>query len=789
RGEPFAGLHSEWLDRTREAWSFRHLAVRLDHFDTRLERGEHAGVLAELLALSELHPLDERLNGQLILALYRSGRQAEALERYALVRGQLAEVLGVDPSPALRAVHQDILADGGAGVPVQARPRQLPPAIRGFVGRKSALDGLTAALAEGGPLVVDGAGGIGKTTLAIHWAHGAEHLFPDGQLYLNLHGYGPGAPLSAGDALASLLRGLGVAADRVPRSLSDRTALLRTTLAGRRVLLLLDNAKDSDQVRPLLPGNDSLVLVTSRSRLRGLSVRDGAHLMTLDLMSRAEAITLLGSVIGAERVENEREAAADLVEFCARLPLAVRLAAEQAALHPTWLLRKVVDSVRRRPSRLAALSFDDEAGTDLRTLFTWSYEALKPDAARMFALLGLFPGNDISVPAAAALAGVDDARAATELDHLVTASLLGRSDDDRYEQHDLLREFARDLTRDPEQERAARDRLVGWYLRTALSGRGVLTGSPHKLTIPPPPDGVTALEFTDRREVMAWYESERDTLLELVVRADDHDSKRSGILIAQLCWHYYLLCGDHARLAMAYETALGYAVEIGDKYLEAKCCNGLSLPYGKLERADDALAVGLRALRIFEELGDHLELAASLLNVSTSYNSAGRHREALDATARCRTLALGQGDAVFAAMALNNHANALSGLGRFAEALAAAQRAADEFRAAGELTRLIAGLDTTATVHAATGDHRAAVEVYREALRVAEDIGATGRDLVMRIQLGRQLAAAGDPAEAAAVWYRAHELAAERQDPVVHEIEALLGRVTPARRRAGVDGR
>ncbi|WP_433260924.1 BTAD domain-containing putative transcriptional regulator [Actinosynnema sp. CS-041913] len=778
RGEPFAGLRTDWLDQVRESLLAEHFAARLDHFDVRIERGGHSGALAELRGLSEDHPLDERLHRQLILALYRSGRQAEALERYEVVRRRLADAVGADPSPALRAVHQDILAGAGAVPVTGSRPRQLPPEIRGFVGRVSTLDALGDALDGTGALVIDGAGGIGKTTLAVHWAHRVKHLFPDGQLYLNLHGFGPSAPVGAGDALESLLRGLGVPTDRIPPGVPERTALFRSVLDGQRVLLLLDNVKDSEQVRPLLPGNGSFVLATSRSRLRGLSVREGARLLTLDLLSPAEALVLLGSVIGAARVEDEREAAVELVELCARLPLAVRLAAEQAALHPAWPLRRLVDSIRRKPSRLEALSLDDDADTDLRALFRWSYESLEPEAARMFALLGLFPGNDISVPAAAALAGVDGTRAGTALGRLVTASMLGRRDDDRYEPHDLIREFAQGIARDAEEERTARDRLVGWYVHTAVNGRHVLTSEPHELPVEPLPESVTALEFTDRRTAMAWYDAERDTLLELVLNAEQHGGKRTGILIAQLCWNYFHLRGGYTHLMAAYEASLGYAVELGDEYLEARCCNGLTLPYEKLGRTEDDLAAGVRALRIFEKLGDDNQQATSLLNLSSIYNSAGRHRDAYDATVRARSLALAGEDAVLAAMALNNHANSLVGLGRFPEALTAARQAAAEFRATGELSRLIAGLDTIANVHAASGDHRAAVEAGRDALKVAEEVDATARESALRVRLGHRLVAAGERSQAIDVWRRAHELAIQRQDPAAHEIEALLSHMT-----------
>jgi DNA-binding SARP family transcriptional activator len=782
RGEPFAGLHTGWLDGVRRSLADEHFAARLDYHDAQLAAGGHAVILTGLTELCQEHPVDERLHGQLILALYRSGRQAEALDHYEAVRRRLADSLGVDPSPGLRDIHQDILA-GGQAVTVQAKPRQLPPDIHGFVGRDSSLSALRTLLdsvdIDYGPIVIsaiDGSGGIGKTTLAVHWAHRIKHLFPDGQLYLNLRGYGPSAPLSPQDALRSLLQALGVASDRIPHGLSERTALLRSVLDGQRVLMLLDNAKDSEQVRPLLPGSSSLVLITSRAQLRGLSVREGARLLTLDLLSPPEALNLLGSVIGSGRVDSDHEAAVELVELCARLPLAVRLAAEQAALHPGWPLSRLVRELRAQPNRLAALSLDDDADTDLRAVFAWSYEALKPAAARTFGLLGLFPGNDFSATAVAALAGVPVAEAVTSLRQLVAANMLTQRDDGRYELHDLLREFAaREVGRDRRDEQAARDRLSGWYVHTANNARSWLTGTPHQLPIPAtPPEGVTVLEFADRRMAVEWYDTERDTLLRLVLGAGDHGGQHDAIIVAQLCWHYFHLRGDYQNIMVAYETALGYAVELADEFLEAKCYNGLTLPYGYLKSVEDELEACGRALRIFEKLGNVHQQSTSLLNHSSTYNRARRYDEAIEAATRARELSLATADPILAAMALNNHAESLIGLSRFADALTIAEQAAAEFRATGELSRMVAGLETIAMVHTASGDHRSAIAAYREALRAAEDTLTLARTVAIQVDLGRQLLAAGERDEAAEVWRRAHELAIQRQDGLSTEIETLL---------------
>ncbi|AXB41680.1 AfsR/SARP family transcriptional regulator [Amycolatopsis albispora] len=778
RGEPFAGLHTAWLDTARQALLDEHFAARLDHHDAALAAGAHAAILPGLAELGEEHPFNERLHGQLLLALSRDGRQAEALEHYETVRRRLAEALGADPGPELREIHQNLLGGTGVVRPQWTIPRQLPPDIRGFVGREPAL----AALLDGleadspGPLVisaVDGSGGIGKTTLAVRWAHSVKHLFPDGQLYLNLRGYGPGEPLSPHDALESLLAGLGVAPDRIPPGLPERTALLRSRLDGQRMLVLLDNARDSEQVRPLLPGADALVLITSRARLRGLAVREGARLLTLGLLSTEEALTLLGTVIGAERVERERAAAIELVELCARLPLAVRLAAEHAASNASLPLDHWVGELHARPDRLRALSLDEDVTTDLRAVFAWSLDALEPEAARVFALLGLHPGNNFSAAAVAALAGVPVADVVPVLRRLVTASLLEQRGD-RYELHDLLREFARhEVVRDPREEQAARERLMAWYLHTAHRGTERLTTA-YRLPVEPPPPGITALEFADRRAAVEWFDAERDTVLKLVLGAGESGLRRDAILLAQCSWQYFLLRGSHRSLMTAYEAALAYAVELGDEYLEARCCNGLTLPYGYLKSIDDELAMGLRASRLAAKLGDVRLQATSQLNLSSIYNRAGRHEDARESAVRAREVSLGGGDRATAAMALNNHADALIGLGRYAEALTAAEQAVAEFRAHGEVSRLVAGLETVAAVHAASGDHRAAITAYRAALESTEDTQATARAVALRIELGRQLAAAGDRDAAVATWRQAHELAIQRQDPLVTELEALL---------------
>ncbi|WP_279582905.1 NB-ARC domain-containing protein [Fodinicola feengrottensis] len=369
-------------------------------------------------------------------------------------------------------------------------PRQLPSDIAGFAGRAdhlATLDALIQPVAGRTPSAVvisaiDGAAGIGKTALAVHWAHRVSDRFPDGQLYLNLRGFGPGAPVPAADALDTALRSLNVPADRIPADLDARAAAFRSELAGRRLLILLDNARDSDHVRPLLPGSDSLVLITSRRQLRGLTAREGAQRITVGQLTTPEALSLslLSAAVGAERVAREPAAAAGIVELCDRLPLTVRLAAEPAARHPSRPLGDLLSDLHHQRHRLDTFALDD-APTDLRAVFSWSYQALAAPAALLFALLGLHPGNDVSIGAAAALAGLDNRRAAALMDELVSTSMLERRSADRYEFHDLLREYAREVAETELTDRdrsAAIDRLLDWYVHTAANARERLSEYP-----------------------------------------------------------------------------------------------------------------------------------------------------------------------------------------------------------------------------------------------------------------------------------------------------------------------
>lgn len=462
RGEALTGLDGGWAAAERERLRLERLAAEGDLVDARLRLGAGEELLAELAARAAEHPLDERVAGQYILALYRAGRLAEALEHYRDVRARLVAELGADPGAALRELHQRVLAADPALVPASApppgagsantgpvvAPRQLPAAPAPFVGRRDELDRLDAAVraaAGGGATVVvsaiAGAGGIGKTWLALHWAHRHLDRFPDGQLFVDLRGFSPDAePMNPAVAVRGFLDALGVDPARIPVDQHAQAALFRSMVAGKRMLLVVDNAADTTQVAPLLPGSPTCaVVVTSRNRLPGLITGHGAHLLPLDVLADGEARALLTDRLGAERVRAEPVAVAELIALCGGFPLALGIVAGHARTRPDLPLSALAAELR--DLGLGALD-DDDPTASLPAVLSWSHHALTAEQAAVFALLGAAPGPDIALPAAASLAGLPEVRARAVLRALERASLTVPDARGRHRMHDLIRRYA-----------------------------------------------------------------------------------------------------------------------------------------------------------------------------------------------------------------------------------------------------------------------------------------------------------------------------------------------------------
>jgi DNA-binding SARP family transcriptional activator len=486
RGAAMADVPSLTLQRDE---SLRLEQLRLQATEWRIEAGLHlgwdSGLLPELQTLAVEYPLRERFHAQLMLALYRCGRQGEALAAYRHARQILVKELGAEPGIELRELHQRILAAdfGLLGAPRPARlatspqPRQLPAAPGLFTGRGQELDALTAKLLPGGHrpktvvvLMLGGTAGVGKTALALRWAHEFAHQFPDGQLFVNLRGYDCGEPVDPAHALAELLRSLQVPNHEIPAELEAKAACYRSLLAGRRMLVLLDNASSAEQVRPLLPGTaGSIALVTSRHALTGLVVSEGAHRLDLEVLTPDESGDLLCALIGP-RAEADWAGRRALAERCSRLPLALRLAAELASLRPGADLSDLASELADRRQRLQLLDVGgDDPRTAIRTVFSWSYRRLPADQAYAFRLLGLYPGTDFDPSVAEALTGFPAERARSLLEALHRAYLIQRSATDRYCMLALLKAYAAEQAHELDDDatrRAALTRLRAYHLRT-----------------------------------------------------------------------------------------------------------------------------------------------------------------------------------------------------------------------------------------------------------------------------------------------------------------------------------
>ncbi|MEV7043756.1 BTAD domain-containing putative transcriptional regulator [Amycolatopsis sp. NPDC051061] len=645
RGTPLFGLPGPLAQTERVRLGELRLELLEERAEWLLDLGRHREVIGELGEAVAAEPFRERLRGLLMLALHRGGRRADALAEFGAARRLFAAELGLEPGPALADLQLRILrSDPGLDLPAESPaagvPAQLPHDVPDFVGRAGELKQLArwrAELDRGGRALVisavGGVGGVGKTSLAVRFARDVAADYPDGQLYVNLRGFDPHrAPLSAAEALGQLLSALGTGGRR--QDADVQAALYRTLLSDKRMLIVLDNAASADQVRLLLPGpSRCLVLVTSRNRLTGLVVRDGARRLTLEGLPDEEALDLLRVTVGPRRIDAEPAAAAELIRLCGSLPLALRVAAEKVSSDPEAGLEELVGALIAERSRLDALDSGDDEMSSVRGVFSWSYHSLKPAAARAFRLLGVVPGPDIAVEAAAALLDRRVGETAELLTVLCEQNLLERREEDRYGFHDLLRDYAAELA---DREETAANRaaalhgLMLWYvhsLRSAYSGimpdfRFFATGlaeTEHEFFA----TGLAETEhevakFGSRDDVAGWQKAEAANLLALAKHADDTGEHQAAWQLAWGMYHHYYSAGRLSEWVELLEIAMHSAEQLADPMPRLRILNEFSVANSRIGRNDVAVEQLKQALEIARATDDHYSQVKILINLSST---------------------------------------------------------------------------------------------------------------------------------------------------------------------------
>ncbi len=803
QGDPLSGIPSEVLHRDFVPALVEHrLATLENRIEADVLRGRHGELVGELLALTRQYPLRERLWGQLMLALYHSGQQAEALRAYQSVRALLARELGIDPSARLQQLHQQILrADpaltavstpaAAVSTPAAATtsswlvPRQLPAHTPHFAGRDQELAQLSKLAHDASTVTIStivGTAGVGKTTLAVHWSHQVADRFPDGQLYVNLHGFDPSSePMAPSEVIRGFLSALDVPPDRVPVSPDARAALYRSLLVGRKVLVLLDNARDSDQVRPLLPGTSSChVLITSRNRLTSLVAHEGARTLSLDRPGFDEARALVAEHLGHDRVATDPAAVDDLITWCSRLPLALAIMSARALDNPSLPLRALADDT----TSLDALDTGDSV-TNVRSVFWWSYRHLGEPAARMFRLLGVHPGPDISWRASASLAGLPGDDALDALGELTRAHLLTEHHPGRFAFHDLLRAYALEQV-DPEERAQALRRVFDHYAHTAVAASTALQPLRDGIRLDEPVSGVEPEGPWIHAGAWVWFETEEPVLSAVTRLATDNGFH---VHAWQLPWALAMYLARSSRwqeFAEQQHTALASASALGDLDAQGRIHHMIGHARSELLELDEAQHHMLAAMELYQRLGDGLGEARAHRGLGLLFDRRSRWDEALVHGRAAAALFEASGHVAGLASALNAVGFYLDQLGQHQEAIGHCERALVLHRRLDDRQGEAYTLDSIGLIHHHLGDHDQAIDAYQRSVDLLDELGDRFEQASTLEKLGDTHLAAGDVSAAHRTWQRAvvlfDDLRNQGADAVRHKLLASGQQgVTPVR--------
>jgi DNA-binding SARP family transcriptional activator/tetratricopeptide (TPR) repeat protein len=782
----------------RESIHEERLATMEDAIETMLRLGRLNVAIQQARDLLGVSPLRERAAGLLMRACYEAGDAAGALAVYDRIRRAMVDGLGIEPGEELRELQRGVLRrrleplvrQPAASSPRTDTtvPRQLPADVPGFTGRRAVLERLDSLLTTGqedlpaAAVVISaiaGTAGVGKTALAIHWAHRVAGRFPDGQVYINLRGFAPGdGAMSPSEAVRVLLDTLGVAPQRIPATLDAQVGLYRSLLDGRKILLVLDNAADADQVRPLLPtAPGCLAVVTSRRRLSGLVAIDGAHPLTVDLLTTDEARTMLIGRLGPDRIVAEPDAVEEIINLCARLPMALAIVAARAAIHPDFRLADLAEQLRETKGRLDG--FDDGDSVTMRAVFSWSYRTLSDPAARLFRLLGLHPGLDVGAAAAASLAGQPVRQVRSALAELAHAHLLAEPTPGRYAFHDLLRAYAAELAEevDPEHARqAATRRILDHYLHTAYGADRLLRPDRERIDLDPPALGVTPEKAVDHHGALAWFTTEHPVLMIAIGYAVDHGLDRHAWQLAWTVENVLDWRGQWHELGSIQRTALSAAQRSADATGQAHAHRGVARAYIRSGRYDDAARHLEAALDLFATLGDDAGRAAAHRSLAVALVRQGRYDAALKHDQRALDLHRAAGDLAGQAITLNNLGYHHAQFGDLNAALDYCQQALNLSRQIGDRDAEARTWASLGSVHQRLSHHAEAVSCHRQAIDLLRDLGDRTAEAESLTNLGDTYDAAANRAMSRVVWQEALALLTEIGHPDAERVRRRLNR-------------